>query len=332
MKAMGIKAKPKGAVPFICPGGIISRAVLEVMQKPASYWCDIYLDADKLYQLAKAMHEQGILDNYAVPLCFTVEAELFGAQIDYHASFCELKIREYPFADLKELLNQQEKNTRRRELVLEVIRRLKTDGDDIPVIGNITGPVTLLTQLVAPDIVFKAMARSEDLVQHTLQKLTSAIGEYGRQQIEAGADMLILGEPTANGEILGAAAFARFCTPHLRKLLQSLGKHLPEKIILHICGKIDNLLTELKKLPFSVLSVDSTANIKNLRQNLKHKIIIGSVCTHTLAEQTPAHIKALSRRIINQGVDALSLPCGLNPATPLENLKAMHEAALESKS
>lgn len=316
--------------PFICPGGIISQAVIAAVGKPASYWRDVYQDADKLYQLARAMREHGKMDNYAVPLCLTVEAEIFGAQVDYSASFCELKVRDYPFQNLEQLLEHKKEYTRRRELVLEVIRHLKATAGDGAIFGNVTGPVTLLTQLVEPSIIFKAMLRHRELVHQALEKLVHTIDEYGQKQIEAGVEAIIIGEPIANGEILGASSFANFSVPYIAKLIQSFERHLPGKLILHICGRIDNLVGELKKLPFQILSVDSAADIKYLRKALGDKIIIGSVCTHTLAKQTPVQIKALSEAIINQGADALSLPCGLNPATPLKNLKAIHEAAQKS--
>ncbi len=319
------------SIPFICPGGIISQAVIAAAGKPASYWRDVYQDADKLYQLAVATQKLGKMDNYAVPLCLTVEAELFGAQVDYSASFCELKVRDYPFRSLEQLLKHEIKDTRRRELVLDVIRRLRAVAGDGAIFGAVTGPVTLLTQLVDPGIIFRAMHRRQELVHKALQRLLDTIDEYGQRQIEAGVDAIIIGEPIANGEILGASSFAKFSAPYLTQLLKSFQRHLSGNIILHICGRIDNLIDELKKLSFSMLSVDSASDIKYLRGALGDKIIIGSVCTHNLARQTPAQIKAISKEIINQGADALSLPCGLNPATPHKNLQAMHEAAQNSK-
>ncbi len=327
----GQSSQPAGKVAFICPGGIISRAALEATGKPAAYWRDVYLDADKLFQLAEATHELGRTDNYAVPLCLTVEAELFGAQIDYCASFCELKIRKYPFRSLEGLLEYEGKHTGRREVVLEVIRRLKSVAGNTPVFGNVTGPLTLLTQLVESSVVFKAIPRYSCLVFQALERLTLAIEEYGLAQIEAGATVLTINDPTANGEILGPGFFAQFCTPPLRKLFKSFAQRLPEKTILHICGRVDNLITQLKWLPFSILSVDSTADIKGLKQALG-KTIIGSVCTQAMTCATPAQIKALAQKVINQGAAALSLPCGLNPATPLNNLQAMRQAIHKSEA
>jgi MtaA/CmuA family methyltransferase len=325
------RVRPK-AVPFICPGGIIVKAVLAEMGKPAAYWQDLYTDADKLYQLAKALYERCGLDNYGIPLCFDLEAELFGAEVDYNASFCELKIREYPFSGLKELLGYEKRDTSRRGLILEVIRRLRAQGDGVPVIGNITGPLTLLTQLITPDRVFKAMLRDADMVHQVLKKLTYAIEEYGYQQIDAGVQMLVIGEPVANGEILGPDNFALFCAPYLTELYQSVGRKLAGRLILHICGRVDNLLTELDRLPISMLSVDSQANIKKIKQHLKPKTIIASICTHRLAKEKTDQIDTLSRQLINQGADAISLPCGLNPVTPLENLRAMRKAALNDRN
>jgi [methyl-Co(III) methanol-specific corrinoid protein]:coenzyme M methyltransferase len=314
------------SVPFICPGGIISKAALGAAGKPASYWHDVYLNADKLYQLAKALHDYGGTDNYAVPLCLTAEAEMFGAQVNYHPAACELRIRGYPFSSLETLVEHQQKNSRRQELVLEVVRQLKAEANNTLIVGNVTGPLTLLTQLVEPNIVLKAIPHCQGLVHQVLQRLTSAIEEYGLAQIEAGAGALTINEPTANGEILGPGFFAQFCVPYLRKLLKSFAQHLP-KTILHICGRIDNLLTEFRWLPFWGLSVDSTADIKRLKQGLKDKVIFGSICTHALATRKPAQITALSQQVINQGADALCLPCGLIPTTPLENIRAMARAA-----
>ncbi len=316
---------------FICPGGIISKRIQEGSPKPAASGQDLYLNADKLFFLAKQTALSLKLDNYAIPLCLTVEAEAYDAKIDYSAAFCELKIKEYPFTKLTDIFSYKSKKPPRQSLVLQVISRLKRDKS-LPVIGQITAPLTLLSQLLSPDVVLKGMLKDKQALHRAIQKVLPVIKTYGKEQINAGADAIIIGEPMANDEILGADLFSQFCKPYLGDLINYFENFIPGGVILHICGRLDSLTCELASLPPCAFSVDTTCNIDKLKQQINDRDIIMSVCTHSLAGKKPDEIINLTLGIIKKNFTLISIPCGLLPKTPLENLQALYKATLKTKS
>ena len=67
--------------------------------------------------------------------------------------------------------------------------------------------------------------------------ITDQLIAFGRAQIEAGADVIAISDPSGTGEILGPKYFEEFAVTYINRLLNGLQK---EKLgtIVHICGQM----------------------------------------------------------------------------------------------
>ena len=70
-------------------------------------------------------------------------------------------------------------------------------------------------------------------------------------------------------------------------------------------------------------------NIKQLRQALPHKVIMGNVSTFALAGGQKEVIQNLCRTCLDQGVQILAPACGLGTTTEVGSIRLLMEAAKE---
>ncbi len=269
----------------------------KLLEEDRSYWEGAYGDIPKMLQLARLARQKLKLEYYGIPFSLSIEAELMGANVDCHAAG-EPEITALPCFDLEDFFNQCNRRlqpapissagvyppppfgggqapTLHTTALTEVISRLKSSEPQIPVIGSLTGPVTMLSRLLDSAQLFKAMAANPKLLHRALEEITPRSIDFGRRQIEAGADFLVLGEPSANSRILGPHHFAEFCSPYLTQIINSLGA---DHIILHICGQIEGILPEINKLPFGILSVEAGTGSTGIELSLPHNTVLKSIC------------------------------------------------------
>jgi [methyl-Co(III) methanol-specific corrinoid protein]:coenzyme M methyltransferase len=122
--------------------------------------------------------------------------------------------------------------------------------------------------------------------------------------------------------------FRDFAKPALIEVASSLGGLK----VLHICGRTSKVIPDLVELGFDGISIEEAdiASIKPLVGNVK---ILGNVSSKkTLPFGTPEEVKAEAKKALSAGVDLLEPTCGIPTITPLANIKALVDAAIEIES
>jgi len=286
-----------------------------------------------LHNNAAAMAEYAVLlqqtceiDNYGVPFCMTVEAEDFGAEVDLGSPLKDPRVTRYPAATLDQVLAIHPAACPRHRVTLDAIARLT--GGDVPVIGNLTGPTSLLTSLMEPTEVYRAMAKDEKKVALALTHLTAHLIRFAEEQVAAGADMLVLADPGSSGDIIGGGHFRRLVAPSLLAIVEAV-KVCGKPVVLHICGNIMPLAPELAEIPWDALSVDSVVSLSKLQVHFPERTLMGNVSTHLLAVSSGDKIYQAAGKAVE--VSAILAPaCGLSTTTLPENIRSMVRAARDA--
>ncbi len=222
-------------------------------------------------------------------------------------------------------------NSGRPKVVLEAIKILKEKNLPVPIMANLTGPVSVASSLVEPEIFFREIIRKKDKAHEFMEFIVDNLVKFGRAQLEAGADLLTISDPSGTGEIMGPKNFRNFTLPYLNKIVDSLKKYTEYGIIVHICGKLKSIYSELNELHSNAVSFDSITSIKQMCSNVKDKAIMGNMSTFSLENARPEDIRKMCFNCIKSGVDILSPACGIGPRTPLVNIKAMVKTAKDFK-
>jgi MtaA/CmuA family methyltransferase len=305
--------------PVICPGGMMNAAVTEVI---AQIDGNHNVSSDDMVAAARKIHEMTGFENYGVPFCMTAEAEPFGVRIDFGDKIREPVITDYNERPLRQIMSDYNDDylaSFRIPAVLDAIAELKNDS--IPVIGNITGAVSTATSVVDPLRLFKLMRKNPGEAYDFIEFVNEKLVAYAAEMVKRGADLIVVSDPTATGEILGKVNFEKFAVPMFKKLVEKVHS-LNSMIVIHICGDTTNILESLDLIGADGYSFDSIVNLKNVKKKINAKTM-GNVNTQLLQDGPVERIITLTDNCIKSGSDILAPACGLGMSTPVKNLKAM---------
>jgi len=317
--------------PCICPGGMMNMIVEEIMDIVKIPWPGAHGDPKLMAGLAVGIYEHGGFENYGAPFCMTVEAESMGAPVFMGSKINEPRVTGYPINSVVEWQNLNKINMEkgRTKVVIDAIKILKNVNLDVPVIANLTGPVSLASSLMEPVVFYKELLKNPRGAQGIMEYVTDNLIAFGKAQLDAGANVLTLSDPSATGEILGPRMFRKFALPYLNKIIDSLKKFADVGTIVHICGRLKSIYPELNDLTSDGISFDSVTSVRQVAENVRGKAIMGNVSTFALEKSTPEKIKNISNHCMKSGVTILSPACGIGPRTSLRNIQAMVESAKE---
>jgi MtaA/CmuA family methyltransferase len=318
-------------VPFIGPGGMMTVATIEVMDEVGYSWPEAHSDPVAMAHLGKGMHDMAGFENFGVPFCLTVEAETMGVPVDLGTRDLEPRIANYVMDDVRDVSRLKEVEPRsgnRVEALLEAIRLLSV-YPDVPITGNLTGPTTLAMSVIDPFEFAKAMRTDPAGAHALLAFLTENLIHFGKAQLAAGADVIVIADPSGTGEILGPDVFRAFALPYINRITEGLGQGYEKRSIVHICGRVQSIVAELAETRSSGLSVDSVVSIRSLSRRLTDKVLIGNVSTQLLDEGPEERITRAGVKCIDDGVGVLSPACGIGARTRLDHLRALALATKE---
>ncbi|WP_350342314.1 MtaA/CmuA family methyltransferase [Proteinivorax tanatarense] len=324
-----LKLETVDRAPCICPGGMMNNVVEEVMDKSESLWPKAHQDAFLMAKLAKGVYNQEAFENYGVPFCMTIEAEAMGAEVFLGSKLNEPRVIKYPINKSEQWSKLKQLNAKegRVKVVLDAIKILHESSENVPIVGNLVGPVSIATSVIEPMVFYKELRKEPGSCHKLLSFIVENLVQFGNEQIKAGADVITISEPSGTGEILGPKFFKEFSLPYLNMLTNSLNA----PTIVHICGRLSSVFKELDNLSCNSISFDSITSVEKVTQNVKDKAIMGNLSTYAIEYSEPRHLQSLVKRCLKDGVDIVSPACGVGPKSKLENLKAIVQAVKESK-
>jgi [methyl-Co(III) methanol-specific corrinoid protein]:coenzyme M methyltransferase len=338
-----LRREPVDRPPVICPGGMMTMATASAMRLAGHAWPAAHFDARAMSEIVLATSEETGLECLAVPFCMTVEAEALGCEVDLGDAavlpHVALECLKDP-AGVRDLPEFVPERSGRAPVVLEALARLKAARPDHPVIGAVVGPVTLAAMVVEPGIFFRLTRRDPPAAAEMVAAMEKVTVRFALAQCAAGADAVLVAEPSATGEVLGGRHFGTLATPALLRVLRALRASgvFP---ILHICGDLRPILKEIEGVARGLaageqgrsdgplaLSVDAMVGGRTLSESLPGVVRVGNVDALLLQREDASVVERVTR-VAARDFDIVSPACGLVPTTPAENLRAMVRAARE---
>jgi len=161
-----------------------------------------------------------------------------------------------------------------------------------------------------------------------MQFVTDEIIKFARAQIDAGADIIAISDPSGTGEILGPKLFEEYTVKYNNMIWDALQKETMGKIM-HICGQMKNVYPQAELIHSDVLSFDSCVSMREAREHLKKHALMGNVSTWTLEFGQPEKVEQLAVKCWRDGSNIISPACGLGTKSPLTNIQAIRHGIME---
>ncbi|GHS95479.1 methylcobamide--CoM methyltransferase [Planctomycetales bacterium] len=319
--------------PVCCPGGMMNAAIVEIVGDCAATLPDAHFDAEKMATLSLAIAEKTGFENIALPFCMTVEPEALGSRINPGSLACEPKVaaEAYPSCADVPKWNVAELLTHGRvPLILDATRRLAATHGDLPVIVSLSGPVSTAASVVDPPTYFKELRKKPAEARRVTGQVTAFLAAYARAAVQAGADVIAIGDPSATGDILGPKLFAEFAVPYLHELVAAIHAAGAPAMV-HICGNTDNCRQHWVAIGADAVSVDAMINLAKLKNEFPAAFAtMGNLSTFLLEFSDAEKIAARARQLVADGIDIIAPACGLSTSTKLAAIRAMTDAVRES--
>jgi [methyl-Co(III) methanol-specific corrinoid protein]:coenzyme M methyltransferase len=314
--------------PVVCMGGMMNAAIVEIAENCPATLPESHFQAEKMADLALEVARATGFENLAVPFCMTVEAEALGSAIDPGSLACEPKIaaEAYPsVADAPVWDAAQILTASRVQVVLAAIGILARAKTDLPIIISLTGPVSTAASVVEPKSFYKELRKKKEQAHRLLGQVTDFLANYARLAIQAGADVVAIGDPSATGEILGPALFEEYAVRYLRDLVRAV-HDAGAPTIVHICGDTDRCRDLWPLIESEAVSVDAMINLARLKQSFPGLATVGNVSTFLLEFGPAEKVARRTLKLVSEGVDVIAPACGLSTSTKLATIRAMTEA------
>jgi [methyl-Co(III) methanol-specific corrinoid protein]:coenzyme M methyltransferase len=315
--------------PVICTGGSMTATPAEVVQRSGFSLPKAHTDAVSMAGLALAAARITGFESVGVPLCVTVEAEAFGAEINLGGANTEARIVQEPYASVltadvppvEELLRRG-----RAQVTVEATRLLALTAGDLPIIANLIGPVSVAASIVDPLAFLRELRSKPEQTAALAGHATDFLIAWSRQLIAAGAEAITIHEDTTTPALVGPKTFETAVFPHLKRLTAAI-KEEGALVLLHMCGALGKSAAAVSQLSLDAYIPDASLSPAEVRQSLPGVAVVGNISTFLLHQGEPAGIAKLAERLVREGgVDVLSPTCGMSSATPLENILAMTSA------
>jgi uroporphyrinogen-III decarboxylase len=169
-------------------------------------------------------------------------------------------------------------------------------------------------------------ADGDDSVDEILMKITEQDKLYIREQLEAGADIIGVGDAACS--LLGPALYAKYGFPYEKIMIDTIHKY-GGLAKLHICGNIGPLIPKIAELGADIVDVDWMVDFEYAAKTLKG---ISSVNGNfdpvsVILSGTPESIRDAVLHCLKVGGDRclISAGCEVPRDTPVENLMAVAE-------
>ena len=308
----------------ICPGGMMNMITTGLMKEVDIYWPKAHLDSKLMAELAYSNYARGYFENVGVPFCMTIEAEAMGAEVTMGTDCFEPHVTKYAISSVVDYnkINDIDVNSGRAKVVIDAIKILKQKNLDVPIIGNITGPISTASS-VADAVRFYTDLRKYKSEAHSfLDKVTNNLIKFANAMIDAGIDIITIADPSGTGEIMGPKLFEEFVVKYINNLIDGIKKDSIYTIV-HICGKMSGVYKEVNEIKADALSFDSVVSIADAKKNIPNRVIMGNVSTYTLEFGTTENVKNITKNSIANGSDIIAPACGLGTKSPIDNIKMM---------
>ncbi len=335
---MAILKGKKGEIDRIPAMNSVGTYTIDSMKTFNASWPDAHRDPEKMAKLAIGLHKLTGLENATVPFELTLEAEVFGAPLQFFEDQMKWpSVKRFIASEISDLQFPQDiQEAGRVPVVIEAIKLLKREFEGlIPIIAYINCPFTSISSyLVEPVEFLKDLYRNPNKIREFCKETYPYYAAIANVFKEAGADIITFREESASMDNISSKHFDKFVRPYLTKMIR-LTK--PPRI-LHICGQCANkqmeIIGSMIACGAEAITIDEKTSMKIARQivdQIKPGYPIGgNINPFSTIYQGPSEIiKDAVKKAINEGTYMVAPGCDFWLETPTEHIRAFVQATKE---
>ncbi len=268
----------------------------------------------------------------------SVETEAVGSVLTYRADQYPI-VKSYVLskgADLDSLSVPNPHQAGRMPELLKAARVLRREvGDDVLVVGCVLGPMTLATQLLGIEAALYLAIDEPGSFARLLDFSAEVVIRFGVAQVEAGAHLPVVFDPSASPAVIPHQFFREFDLPRLKLVFAAFKQAGAAANWLHIAGPTEPILPLYPQAGVNIANFDYYVDPLDAQRALPQTCLDGNVKPLSFVEAAPDVIATESSRLLNLFADRggfiLSSGCEIPPESKPENVAALVLAARERR-
>jgi len=310
-------------------GNPTSIVCQDLMDATGISFPDAHLDANAMADLALAGHEIIGFDTVMPEYSVQQEAAALGCAVDWGNRERMPDNKNFPyenFSDINVPENILEKPS--MKVVLDALSILRRQvGGKVAIVGKVMGPWTLSYHLAGTQNFLLQIGMGETAkVSKMLRQLMPVTIAFARAQFQAGADIVVLADH-ATGNLVGPYHYRDLLLP----IHQEITAQIEGPLILHVCGDCTDRLDYFAQSGVDGYHMEWQVDARRAVEKVGTLIsLVGNVNNpQVLYQGTPEDVHKQVRYAVAAGINIIGPECAIPLSTPMENLKAIVEAASE---
>jgi len=303
-----------------------SVATVELMDLVGSYFPDANREPEKMARLAATGYTELGFDTIMPVFSIIQESSALGCRMQWESkdNWPTVRMNEPIWAEPEDIKIPSNLLTcPDTRCVLDAIRILRREfGDEVAIVGKTMGPWSLGYHCFGVEKFLLMSLDDPGKTKVCLDKMKQATIEFGRAQIDAGADALTLPDH-ATGDLVSSDYYERF----LREMHTEFVDQIPIPLILHICGRTVDRMDYIAQTGMAAFHYDSKNEPVESMEVVADRIaLVGNINNpETLYSKGPEEVAAEVRKNLNANVRLVGPECAIPLQTPIENLKVIPE-------
>jgi uroporphyrinogen decarboxylase len=216
--------------------------------------------------------------------------------------------------------------------MLAAIRALREQlREEVLVVGCVTGPFTLTTQLLGMEKALYLAVDDPARLERVMDFATDVIIRFGRAQVEAGAHVPIVFDPSASPAVIPPSFFREFELPRLTRVFEALAQDGIGENWLHIAGPVGSILPYYSRAGVRIANFDYCVGAHEAAVALPATCVDGNIRSLAFVDSSPSTIASQAAGLVadfrDRGGFILSSGCEIPPESSPVNIAAMISAA-----
>ena len=310
-------------------GNPTSIVCQDLMNAAGVSFPDAHIDANAMAELALAGHAVLGFDTVMPEYSVQQEAAALGCEMDWGDRERMPDNKNFPYEDFSDINipeNIIEKPS--MKVVLDALSILRRQvGGKVAIIGKVMGPWTLSYHMAGTQNFLLQIGLGEtEKVIKMLRQLMPVTIAFARAQFQAGADIVVLADHVT-GSLVGPYHYKDLLLP----IHQEITAQIEGPLILHVCGDCTDRLEFFAQSGVDAYHMEWQVDAKMAVEKVGTVMsLVGNVNNpQVLYQGTPDDVYKQVRYAVEAGINIIGPECAIPLSTPIENLKAIVEAAHE---
>ncbi len=269
-----------------------------------------------------------------------VEAEAIGCELEYPADRYP-HVKNVAIESIDEISSLEVPNPHtsgRMPVIIEATKILKRETKgEVPVVAHALGPLTIASRIMDIEKMLYLIVDSPDKFKLLLDYTLKVSLRFISSLLDAGADCIIIFDPSASQAVLPAKLFREFELPNIKIIFDTIKERNPETLTWYsVAGATHGVIKDIELQKVDIMTIDYLLPLGVAYDITRTLCMNGNIKPLSFVSEKPGVIRAIATDVISSSLSEGRFILGSGCEIPLDarfdNIGALVKASFEFAS